>query len=129
MSQVVVGIGLTTTATAHEVQAAVTEALSAVAREWSDVAMVATTARRRDHPAVVALGARGVTIRCFEPAELAAVAVPRPSDIVAARAGTASVAEAASLLGSGAPDLLLAKQVGRAVTVALSEPGEVSETA
>ncbi|WP_421121904.1 cobalamin biosynthesis protein [Aquihabitans daechungensis] len=52
---------------------------------------------------------------------MARVTVPNPSAAIGERAGTTSVAEAAALLAAGTDVLLLPKQVGTGVTIALAE--------
>lgn len=122
MTLVVVGLGLTHVATIDHVRTAVDRALASLGLGWDDVATVTTTVRRRDHLAVRDLtGAGTVALRLFEPAELARVAVPNPSVAVGERAATSSVAEAAALLAADADVLLLPKQVGPGVTVAIAE--------
>jgi cobalt-precorrin 5A hydrolase/precorrin-3B C17-methyltransferase len=74
------------------------------------VAGLASCTRKGDEEALLALAARrGWPLRLFTPAQLAAVAVPHPSAVVAREMGTASVAEAGALL---------------AATEALTTPGE-----
>ncbi len=122
MTEVVVGLGLTKDATIDDVRAAIDAALSEIDCGWVDVVAVATTLRRRGHPAVGALTAdTRVALTLFEPSELARVTVPDPSAAVGARAGATSVAEAAALLAARAEILLLPKQVSDGVTVALAE--------
>lgn len=60
--------------------------------------------------------------RGFSTEALSAVRVPNPSDIVALRAATPSVCEAAALLASGATTLRIPKQVFRAT----GQPGSVT---
>jgi len=122
MTDVVVGLGLTREASVEDVWAAIDDALSEIDCGWTDVVGLATTVRRRDHPAVAHLAADGaVPLSFFEPSDLARVTVPNPSAAVGARAGTTSVAEAAALLAAHAEVLLLPKQTGAGVTVALAE--------
>lgn len=122
MTDVVVGLGLTRDASVDDVRTTIDEALSAIDCGWGDVVRLATTLRRRDHPAVAALTGNGpVPLSLFEPSELARVTVPNPSAAVGERAGTTSVAEAAALLAADAEVLLLPKQIGPGVTVALAE--------
>jgi cobalamin biosynthesis protein CbiG len=98
-TRVVVGVGLTGSATGDDVEQAVTTALSACGRRWTDVAALATSDARRSHPAVVAVaGRRGVRLAAHHPEALARVAVPNPSASVEDRTGSPSVAEAAALL-------------------------------
>jgi cobalt-precorrin 5A hydrolase/precorrin-3B C17-methyltransferase len=77
------------------------------------VAGLASIDRKGDEPALLHLAAqRGWPLRLFSAAELAAVAVPNPSSLVAQEMGTASVAEASALLAAGAGgSLTVAKTV------------------
>lgn len=125
MTAVVVGLGLTRDATVDDVRAAIDAALSKIGAGWGDVVAVATTVRRRGHPALVEVAESStVGVALFEPSLLARVTVPNPSAAVGARAGTTSVAEAASLLAAHSDVLLLPKQIGTGVTVALAEQVE-----
>ncbi|HWJ97264.1 MAG TPA: cobalamin biosynthesis protein [Acidimicrobiales bacterium] len=122
MTDVVVGLGLTRDASIDDVRAAIDDALSEIDCGWSDVVRLATTVRRRGHPAIDAVTADGtIPLSLFEPSDLARVTVPNPSAAVGARAGTTSVAEAAALMAANAEILLLPKQTGKGVTVALAE--------
>ncbi|MGN6694973.1 MAG: cobalamin biosynthesis protein [Aquihabitans sp.] len=124
MTDVVVGLGLTRDASADDVRSAIDDALSAIDCGWSDVVRLATTVRRRGHPAIAAITAEtALPVSLFEPSDLARVTVPNPSAAVGARAGTTSVAEAAALMAANAEVLLLPKQIGPGVTVALAEQG------
>ncbi|MEO6629286.1 MAG: cobalamin biosynthesis protein [Aquihabitans sp.] len=126
MTQVVVGLGLTHSATIEQVRTSIDESLALLGLTWDAVAMVATTERRRDHPVVHQLTTPGGTaLVLFEPTALAPVTVPNPSAAVGARAGTTSVAEAAALLAAGTDVLLLPKRTGPGVTVALAEVTQV----
>lgn len=72
------------------------------------VAGLASVDRKGDEPALLDLAARRRwPLRLFSSEALAAVPVPNPSAVVAAEMGTASVAEAASLLAAGAGGQLL----------------------
>ena len=67
------------------------------------VAGLASVDRKGDEPALLALARRrGWPLRLFSAAELAAIAVPNPSEAVAREMGTASVAEASALLAAAA---------------------------
>ncbi len=66
------------------------------------VAGIASIDRKADEPALLELAQRRQwPLRWFSAAQLSAVAVPNPSATVAEEMGTASVAEAAALLGAG----------------------------
>jgi cobalt-precorrin 5A hydrolase/precorrin-3B C17-methyltransferase len=67
------------------------------------VAGLASIDRKGDEPALLALAAeRGWPLKLFSADQLAAVAVPNPSEAVAREMGTASVAEAAAWLAAAA---------------------------
>ena len=59
-------------------------------------------------------------VRFFTAEELSRVDVPTPSDVVAKHVGTASVCEAAAILGANHGRLLLTKQKGKDFTVAVA---------
>ncbi len=122
MTHVVVGLGLQRDATIDQVRTAIDHALTTLNLSRDDVTTVATSVRRRHHPAVHELAHEGkVAIQLFEPSELARVTVPNPSTAVGERAGTSSVAEAAALLAADADGLAFPKKVSSAVTVAIAE--------
>jgi cobalamin biosynthesis protein CbiG len=109
-----VGVGASSGATVEEVLAAVDAVLPAGA---DDVRLATVEARE----VVVARAAarRGWPVLAYRAADLAAVPVPAPSSRVATAVGTASVAEAAALLGGGS--LVIGKTVVGRVTVAVAE--------
>jgi cobalt-precorrin 5A hydrolase/precorrin-3B C17-methyltransferase len=73
------------------------------------VAGLASINRKADEPALLQLAEqRGWPVRWLTATELQRVEVPNPSGVVAAAMGTASVAEAAALLGAGPGATLLA---------------------
>jgi cobalamin biosynthesis protein CbiG len=114
----VVGVGMSSIAEAVEVDALVRGALAEAGIDVGAVAAVATVEGRLEHPAVRALPwpARGYAVDT-----LAAVAVPNPSDRVAAASGTASVAEAAALLAAGdGAELIVPKRRSEHATVAVA---------
>ncbi len=110
-----VGVGAVAGVSADEVLAAVDAALPAGAR----VAALATLDTRAAEPGLAAAAAaRGWPLTGHPAARLAAVPVPTPSARVAAAVGTASVAEAAALLGG---DLLVVPKTAHGrVTVAVA---------
>ncbi|MGY1684899.1 cobalamin biosynthesis protein [Geodermatophilus sp. SYSU D00804] len=117
---VTVGVGAVAGVAAHEVLTAVDAVLPPGAR----VARLATLDARAAEPGLVAAAAaRGWPLTGHPAADLARVAVPSPSARVAAAVGTASVAEAAALLGGAR--LVVGKTVRGRVTaaVAVSSPG------
>ena len=114
----VAGVGCSAAADPAELAALLDLALAEAGLARASVGSVATIDRRRDHPAVAALG---LAVQAFSPAELAAVAVPNPSSTVAEAVGTPSVAEAAALLAAGpGASLAVAKQRSATGTVAVA---------
>ncbi len=80
---------------------------------------LATVDRRVDEPCMVqAAAARGVPLLTYAAEELAAVAVPAPSEVVARHVGTPSVAEAAALRSGG--ELVVGKQKSEHATCAVA---------
>jgi cobalt-precorrin 5A hydrolase len=90
------------------------------------LAALATVSLKADEPGLIALAAeRGVPLLDYPPGRLDGVAgIERPSDRVRAKIGIAGVAEPSALLAAGAGRLLVPKQVGPGVTVAVARrPG------
>jgi cobalt-precorrin 5A hydrolase/precorrin-3B C17-methyltransferase len=116
----VVGVGLSSLADA--VGELASAALSSAGLALASVAAVATIDRRAAHPAVLALAREwDVPVVSFSAAVLDGVAVPNPSSVVASAVGTASVAEAAALLGAGVSSVLVVeKQRSETATVAVA---------
>jgi cobalt-precorrin 5A hydrolase len=82
---------------------------------------------KQDEPAIRELAATlGVPLRFYPAAELDAAPMPTPSEMVKKHVGTRGVAEPAALLASGAPELVVPKQVytedgaGRSMTLAVA---------
>ncbi|MFN4258561.1 MAG: cobalt-precorrin 5A hydrolase [Gemmataceae bacterium] len=84
--------------------------------------MVATADLKADEPGLREFARRhDVSLRTFSLEELARVAdLPTPSERVRAKIGVAGVAEPAALLAAGASQLLLTKQRGPRITMALA---------
>jgi cobalt-precorrin 5A hydrolase / precorrin-3B C17-methyltransferase len=122
----VVGIGASSGAPADEVAGLVADALADAGLAPEAVGALATVDLKADEPGIVALARSGVAGRALplrtHPAEaLAAVAVPTPSEVVAAAVGTPSVAEAAALLAAGpGAQLVVAKRKSAMATVAVA---------
>lgn len=112
---VVVGVGVSSSATADECLGAIA---AVVENEWKIVAL-STLDGRRTHLQPVA-EALGVALVVWPAERLNAVTVPRPSERVRAETGTASVAEASAVLASGGGELLVAKTSRGGVTVAVA---------
>ena len=124
----VAGVGCSSDATAEASGSWLGSVLSEAGLDRASVAMVATIDRRADHPALRGLG---LPVQSYGAAELAAVAVPHPSPVVAGAVGTPSVAEAAALLAGGdGSRLVVTKRVSGNVTVAVARrarpPGRLS---
>lgn len=113
---VVVGIGFRPGTGAGPILAAVRAVLAD-----SDCCGLATLDRRGDEPGLMyAAGELRVPVLTFSSAELAAIAVPHPSERVDAATGTASVAEAAAVLAARGGALVREKTVYDGVTVAVA---------
>ena len=111
--RVVLGIGCDRGAAAATIEAAVAAALAEAGVAASAVAAVATLDLKRDEPGLQALvGRHGWPLYDYPAAELAAIAVPSPSETVRRHTGTPAVAEAAALrcAGAGIPALLVEKR-------------------
>lgn len=128
-ARVVIGLGLSSTATPDEVSAALATAVHAARCGWPDVVEIATIDSRRGHPALASLdvqlggfgdGGRRVPVRFYSAAELASVRSPHPSAAIQQATGTASVAEAAALVSSGAHELLVPKRCTQRVCTAVA---------
>ncbi len=112
---ITVGFGAVRGVTADELLAAVDAVLPPGA---DDVRLATLAARAAESGPATAAARRGWPLTGFSAAELAAVDVPAPSAVVAARTGTPSVAEAAALRSGGR--LVVGKTVHGRVTVAVS---------
>lgn len=128
------GIGCDRGTPADTLARAVAEALALAEAGLGDVAAVASITLKADEPGLLALAAqRGWALRFYAPEQLAAVAVPNPSETVRRYTGTPSVSEAAALLaaGAGADALLVEKHKcrgadGRSATVSVARCGAPS---
>ncbi|WP_418956338.1 cobalamin biosynthesis protein [Streptomyces tritici] len=99
-----------------EVAGLVRECLRSAGPAAGRLVALATVAGKADEPGVVGAAALlGLPLRVFAAQELARLAVPSPSAVVAAAAGTPSVAEAAALAAAGPGGrLLVPKRTARA---------------
>ncbi|WP_030815487.1 precorrin-3B C(17)-methyltransferase [Streptomyces sp. NRRL F-2799] len=105
----VVGIGASKGAPVEEVLGLIEEALREAGLSVRSVAELATVDAKSEEPGIVAAAERlGVPLVTYPAGELAAVAVPNPSDAPLAAVGTPSVAEAAALRNGG--ELLVPKR-------------------
>ncbi len=118
----VLGIGCSRGVRADEIAALVDETLAAHGLSPLSVRAVATLDRKAAEPGLVAFArARGLELQTFPAAVLDATpGVERPSEVVKAAVGTRGVCEPAALRAAGAARLLVPKQKGRAVTVAVA---------
>ncbi len=73
-----------------------------------------------DEPLVRLMKERGEAVHLYDAAQLSAVAVPNPSEVVAAHVGTGSVCEAAAILGSDYGPLVMKKHKGEHYTIAVA---------
>jgi cobalt-precorrin 5A hydrolase len=89
------------------------------------LAAVATVHLKLDEPGLLGFAAaRGVPLVSFPPEQLAGqLGVERPSERVRGKVGLAAVAEPAALRAARAERLLVPKQVGPGVTVAVARKG------
>jgi len=95
----VVGVGASTGVTADEVGQLIDETLAAAGLSRLSVRWLATADIKAREPGLLEVAAkRGWQIVPVPAAQLAAVPVPTPSEVVRAAVGTPSVAEAAALL-------------------------------
>lgn len=115
----VVGVGASRGVAAGEVSSLVDSALAEVGLSPWAVACLATLDLKADEEGIVATAAaRGWPLRTLSAEQLAGVAVPNPSAVVAAAVGTPSVAEAAALHLGG--ELLVEKRRGAKATIAVA---------
>jgi cobalt-precorrin 5A hydrolase / precorrin-3B C17-methyltransferase len=112
------GIGASTGADPEELLTLVQRVLAEASLDEASIRQVLTIDRKAEEPAIQALGERlGVPVRGFTSEQLGEYPVPNPSEVVRAAVGTPSVCEAA-LLAAGA-ELVVTKQRGQTVTVAV----------
>lgn len=118
----VLGAGASRGVSAAEMGGLMDKALADAGLSGAAVYLVATVDVKQDEPGLLAAAReRGWEITGFTPAELAAVAVPNPSEAVRAAIGTPSVAEAAALLAAGRGAVLAAdKKKSPRATVAIA---------
>jgi cobalt-precorrin 5A hydrolase/precorrin-3B C17-methyltransferase len=116
----VAGVGASRGASAQEIEALLGEALAEGGLAADSLATLASADVKADEPGLLsAAGDR--PLRFFTAAELAAVEVPNPSEVVRAAVGTPSVAEAAALLAAGpGAELVVPKRKSAMATVAIA---------
>ncbi len=131
----VVGAGASTGVTADEAGRLIDETLAAAALSPASVRWLGTADIKAREPGLLAAArSRGWALVTASVAQLAAVDVPNPSEVVRAAVGTPSVAEAAALLvaeggrgqadpepgGPGGAQLIVAKRASGRATVAVA---------
>jgi cobalamin biosynthesis protein CbiG len=119
---IAVGVGASRGCPVSELEALVEAGLLVAGVRAERVDVLASVDVKGDEEAVLALSrSRGWGLVLFGADELADVAVPTPSALVARHLGTPSVAEAAALLAAGAgASLALRKQRSAHATVAVA---------
>ncbi len=116
----IVGVGASRGAPAAEIGQLIDASLGDLGLSPLSVRHIATADMKADEPGLQAAAAeRGWRVVTFGVSELAAVAVPNPSEVVRRAVGTPSVAEAAALIDPGAT-LLAAKRASTHATVAVA---------
>ncbi|WP_155054907.1 precorrin-3B C(17)-methyltransferase [Streptomyces blattellae] len=114
----VVGVGASRNAPVEEVLGLVEGTLREAGLSGRSIAELATVDAKAEEPGIVAAAGRlGVPLVTYSAVELAAVAVPNPSDAPLAAVGTPSVAEASALIGGG--ELLVPKRKSAMATCAV----------
>jgi cobalt-precorrin 5A hydrolase/precorrin-3B C17-methyltransferase len=117
----VVGVGASRGVAADEVLALVDRTLEEAGLSPASVSALATVDLKADEPGLVAAAAaRGWPLRLHPAADLAAIPVPHPSEVVRAAVGTPSVAEAAALREAGGDDLVAGKRRSPMATAAVA---------
>ncbi|XVV17236.1 cobalamin biosynthesis protein [Actinoplanes sp. CA-131856] len=121
-AHLVVGLGARRDTDVAVLRAAVDEVLAAAGIAAGAVGVLATVERRAGESSVRRLALDlGWRLVGLSPEELAGQDVPHPSAVVAAAAGTPSVAEAAALCAAGpGAALVVPKTVFSSVTVAVA---------
>ncbi|MFG2164236.1 precorrin-3B C(17)-methyltransferase [Micromonospora chersina] len=115
----VAGIGSSRGVSAAEVTGLLRRALADAGLSPASLRCLASVDLKADEAGIRATAdAYGVPLETWPAAELAAVDVPHPSEVVRAAVGTPSVAEAAALHGGGA--LLVPKTASAMATVAVA---------
>lgn len=115
----VVGVGASRGVSADEVESLVEEALLSAGLAPASVTALATVEAKADEAGIVeAARRRGWDLRLHPAEELAAVAVPNPSDAPLAAVGTPSVAEASALASAGTDGVLVVPKCKSAMATA-----------
>lgn len=116
----VAGVGASRGVPAAEVRALLDRVLATAGLSAASLRGLASADIKADEDGIrTTADALRIPLRTWSAAELAAVAVPNPSEVVRAAVGTPSVAEAAALLGGDA-ELLVPKTATAMATVAVA---------
>jgi cobalt-precorrin 5A hydrolase/precorrin-3B C17-methyltransferase len=114
----VVGVGASRGVSSGEVLGLIREALADAGLAEGSIAELATVDAKADEAGILEAALILTVPVTIHPAEtLAVIEVPNPSEVVRDTVGTASVAEAAALIGGG--ELLVPKRKSTAATVAI----------
>ncbi len=124
---IVVGVGCKRGVPWAEIEAMFQEVWCAQGLALLSLGMVATAALKADEPGLIEFAERHAVPLCsYSLEELAVVGpLPTPSDAVRERLGIAGVAEPAAMLAANTRTLLVPKQRGRRITMALARREEV----
>ncbi|CAG4930282.1 precorrin-3B C(17)-methyltransferase [Acidithrix sp. C25] len=114
----VLGVGASSDASSGDSRLLLDEVLGIFDITPEALALVATIDKRANHPAICGLD---LPIASFSPSELDKITTPNGNELVRSFVGTTSVAEASALLSSKANQLLIEKQKGPKVTIAIAE--------
>jgi cobalt-precorrin 5A hydrolase len=121
-----VGIGCKRGTSRETIEAWFEAVFAAKGLSTQSLAAVATVTLKADEPGLIGFAeARKLTLMAFRPDELdGQPGIETPSDQVRAKIGIAAVSEPAALLAAGVKTLLVAKQVGPGVTIAVAREEE-----
>jgi cobalt-precorrin 5A hydrolase/precorrin-3B C17-methyltransferase len=115
----IVGVGASRGVSSAEVLALLRESLDEAGLAAGSIAGLTTVDAKADEAGLIeAAEILGVQLTTHTAETLAAVEVPNPSEVVRSSVGTASVAEAAALIGGG--ELLVPKRKSGAATVSIA---------
>ncbi len=104
----------------REIPSQIAQAVSEAGISPEAIARWCTIDVKSDEPLVALMKAEGEDVTFYTAEQLDAVTVPTPSSVVASHVGTASVCEAAAILGSDYGPLVMTKRKGEHYTVAVA---------
>lgn len=128
IEKIAVGVGCDRGVSFATLDTALRQALAAAAVQADEIAAFASIELKQDEIALLQLARHhGRPLHFYAAAQLAAIAVPNPSETVRRHTGTPAVAEAAALLAAntGMADLLIEKHKyrgadGKHVTISIA---------